>query len=73
MEILNVSTKEEKTMKMMASMIVADVFEKYGRDAALAVGGALSVANDKWDEEDTKKYGEIARDTLPQLFLKVWK
>lgn len=56
-------------MRSIASKIVADAYERYGRDVALAVGGALHAARDMWNAECTEKYGEITKETLPTLFI----
>ncbi len=55
-------------MKNVADEVVAAVYRSFGRDAALAVGGALRVAAAKWDDDDTKMYGTLAASTLQLWF-----
>jgi hypothetical protein len=52
----------------LAADLVREVYDKHGRDAALAVGGGLRVALARWTELDTELYGTIARDALGAMF-----
>lgn len=55
-------------MKNVADEVVAAVYRSFGRDVALAVGGALRVAAAKWDEGDTEMYGTLAANTIRSWF-----
>ena len=57
-----------KVEESLVTKIVLDTYEKYGMDAALAVGGGLRVALCRWTVGDTEMYGTLARQALMDMF-----